>query len=327
MSLLSEKGVGMEISITVEGAGLAWPRSKALIAELEAYGFAGIFKSDHFVMPAGPAVDNLETIAALTYLASHASRVHFGTLVSPVSFRDPAMLARQAMALDDLSEGRMILGVGAGWLEREHTMFGYELGTITQRFDRLEEGLQVITQLIRNDQPITFSGEYFQLQEAILMPRPQRATPIMVGGNGPKRTLPLVARFADIWSCQVASVELFAERSALLDDLLRAAGRQPGDVKRTVMVPVLCWQKDNEREQILRDFTPELLDLFGGADGTLAFLRDSMSGILDAPGRVVERMRQYEQAGVDEFIIQSFGGIKGSTEFDVLAEHILPHFS
>lgn len=223
LSLIKEGTV--EISITVEGAGLVWPRWKKLITELEAYGFAGTFKSDHIVMPAGPTVDNLDTVVALTYLASHTSRVHFGALVSPVSFRDPPMLARQAMALDDLSEGRMILGVGSGWLEQERTMFGYVLGTMQQRFDHLEEGLQVITRLIRDDQPITFNGEYFQLQDAILRPRPQRATPIMVGGSGPKRALPLVARYADIWNCTVDSVDVFAERSALLDDLLRAEGR------------------------------------------------------------------------------------------------------
>lgn len=89
---------------------------------------------------------------------------------------------------------------------------------------------------------------------------------------------------------------------------------------------VLCWQTDVEREQIFRDFAPELLDVFGGADGMLAFLQES-STIIGAPDTVIERLREYEQAGAEEFIIQSFGGMKGSTEFDLIAEHILPHFS
>ena len=164
----------MEISITIEGFGLSWDRWKNLASHIEACGFAGVYKSDHFNIPQPPYDDHLEAFVSLAYLASHIPRVHFGTLVSPVSFRDPVMMVRQAMAIDDLSGGRMILGVGTGWMEQEHLMFGYDLGTIKERLDRFEEGLEVTTQLIRSDEPVTFVGQYFQLREAILLPRPQR---------------------------------------------------------------------------------------------------------------------------------------------------------
>src|SRR5262245_51030842 len=191
----------MKLSISIEGIfGLTWPRWRRLVAEIEQLGFAGLFCSDHFTLIDPPDSDALEAIVSLTYLAMQSQRVHFGTLVAPVSFRDPIMLARQAMALDDLSNGRMILGVGAGWLVREHTMFGYNLSAIAARMDRLEEALNIITRLIRSDEPVTFTGQYYQLREARLLPRPKRRTPVMVGGNGPKRTLPLVARYADIWN-------------------------------------------------------------------------------------------------------------------------------
>jgi alkanesulfonate monooxygenase SsuD/methylene tetrahydromethanopterin reductase-like flavin-dependent oxidoreductase (luciferase family) len=176
---------------------------------------------------------------SLTYLADHSTRLHFGPLVAPFSFRDPRMLARQALALDDLSGGRMILGVGAGWQEREHTLFGYDLGDIRTRLDRFAEGLEVVTRLLRSDGPVTFEGRFYTLRDAQLLPRPQRpgGPRILIGGSGPKRTLPLVARYADIWNGVYLGPGQFAETSKQLDELVQAAGRQPADVKRSIMMP------------------------------------------------------------------------------------------
>jgi alkanesulfonate monooxygenase SsuD/methylene tetrahydromethanopterin reductase-like flavin-dependent oxidoreductase (luciferase family) len=194
-----------------------------------------------------PDVDALEMIVSLTHLASHSKRVRMGPLVSPVSFRDPIMLARQAMAIDDLSGGRMVLGVGAGWMVSEHEMFGYALGDLKTRMDRLEEGLEVITRLIRSPEPVTFEGRFYTLREAHLLPRPARPTPVMVGGKGPLRSMPMVARFADIWNCTPAPVAVYSERSGLLDQLLVKQGRRPADVKRTVMLHVHVWRDGADR--------------------------------------------------------------------------------
>ena len=145
----------MQLSITIEGHfGLTWTRWQQLTAAIERMGFAGIFRSDHLTQTSLPNMDALEALVSLTYLAGNSRSVHFGTLVAPLSFRDPILLARQAMAIDDLSGGRMILGIGAGWMEREHTLFGYPLGDITTRLDRLEEGVAVIAALIRSPEPV-----------------------------------------------------------------------------------------------------------------------------------------------------------------------------
>ena len=192
----------VELSISVEGLfGLTWPDWKRLVHTVEDGGFTGLYLSDHFLMMAPPDQPSLELIVALTYLADHTDRVRFGPMVSPLSVRDPVMLARQAAALDDLSGGRMVLGVGTGWMEREHQMFGYELGDMPTRFARLEEGLEVMSRLLRSEAPVSFDGRYFRLREAVL-PGPGRpgGPPIMIGGSGPRRTLPLVARFADVWN-------------------------------------------------------------------------------------------------------------------------------
>lgn len=123
----------------------------------------------------------------------------------------------------------MVLGLGTGWVDGEHQMFGYELGDMETRLARLE----VITRLLRSDEPVSYEGRFYQLRDALLLPRPRRrgGPPIMIGGVGPKRTLPLVARYADIWNSTALPPEEFRRRSLLLGDLLRKNGRQPGDVR------------------------------------------------------------------------------------------------
>ncbi len=296
----------MQLSITIEGHfGLTWSKWQLLTTAIEQMGFAGIYRSDHLTQMEPPPMDALEALVSLAYLAGNSHTVHFGTLVAPLSFRDPILLARQAMAIDDLSGGRMILGIGAGWMESEHTMFGYPLGDITTRLDRLEEGVAVIAALIRSPEPVTFASKFYQLNEAQLLPRPQRTTPILIGGNGPKRTLPLVARYANIWNCQMASVEVFTERSRLLDELIVAALRQPTDVKRTLMLPVLCWRNADELEQLaqgLRRASSHMAPL--ATDEIIAFFRQHLAAITGNPNQVTEQILAYAHAGVEEMMCQ-----------------------
>jgi F420-dependent oxidoreductase-like protein len=235
------------ISIQVEGQnGLTWARWIALANEVEELGFAGLFRSDHFTNAHKPDLDSLEMVVALTWLAANTRRIHFGPLVAPLSFRDPRLLARQAAALDDLSGGRLILGLGAGWQEREHTTFGYDLGDIPTRVARFAEGLELVARLLQDDEPVTFDGKHYQTRGAQLLPRPERrgGPPLLIGGNGAKRTLPLAARYADIWNAVYLPAEDFRERSGQLDDLLRTAGRRPEDVLRTVMLPLFFDPRD-----------------------------------------------------------------------------------
>ncbi|MEZ4517315.1 MAG: TIGR03560 family F420-dependent LLM class oxidoreductase [Chloroflexota bacterium] len=193
----------MEVAIMVEGQnGLNWPRWQRIAAAVEDLGFVGLYRSDHYTNANPPDLDSLELWVSLTWLASHTSRIEFGPMVSPVSFRHPTMTARMAAAVDDLSGGRLHLGLGAGWQVREHTNYGWDLLDIPARFERFEEGLEVVSRLLQSDTPVDFSGDYYQLHDAILLPRPQRpgGPPILIGGNGPKRTLPLVVRYAQEWN-------------------------------------------------------------------------------------------------------------------------------
>jgi F420-dependent oxidoreductase-like protein len=294
------------ISIMIEGQdGLTWPRWQRLASEVEQLGFAGLFRSDHFTNASPPDKESLELIVSLTYLASTSRRIHFGQLVSPLSFRHPAMLARQAAALDDLSGGRMRLGVGAGWQAREHMLFGYDLGDVPTRMARFEEGLEVITRLLRSDEPATYAGRFYQLREATLLPRPQRpgGPPITIGGNGPKRTLPLAAHYADVWNGTFLSPDDFRSRSALLDDLARAAGRQPASIRRTMMTN-LIFERDTDalERRVMRTRPPELADK--PLDVLLEHIHAERHAIIGTPDMVAEQIAAYAAAGVEELMLQ-----------------------
>jgi F420-dependent oxidoreductase-like protein len=319
------------ISIVIEGQwGLTWPRWKRLADEIESLGFAGLFRSDHFTINAQPPdEDSLELIVSLAYLADHTRRVHFGPLVSPLSFRDPIMLARQAAALDDLSGGRMILGVGAGWNAREHAMFGYDLGDVPTRMARLEEGLEVMSRLLRNDEPVTYSGRFYQLREAVLLPRPQRpgGPRILIGGNGPRRTLPLAARYADIWNGGFLTPDEFHELSATLDDLLRAVGRQPGEVRRTLMTTLIFVHPASVIERQIGSMQHLAPKIAGKPpEAQLAILRADLNAIAGSADSIIEQIRAYAAAGVEELMLgwldqEDIEGLR------IFAREVLPHLN
>lgn len=314
----------VELSISIEGVfGLTWSAWKRIVPMAEDAGFTGLYLSDHFVMIEPPDYPSLEMTVALTWLADHTERVRFGPMVSPLSFREPAMLARQAAAIDDLSGGRMVLGLGAGWMGREHEMFGYDLGDIPTRFDRLEEGVEVIAQLLRCKEPVSFEGRSFRLQDAVLPP-PRRpgGPPIMIGGSGPKRTLPLIARFADAWNIQALGPDEIRQRSELLDRLLEQAGRRPEDVRRTLNVPVLCYRSRDELETRLsrRASFPPWQHLT--IDEQVQELR-AWPSLIGTPEEIVAQIRAFEAAGVTEISMQWLApdDIEG---LEILAKEILP---
>ncbi len=277
----------IEIALMVEGQnGLNWPRWQKLARAVEELGFAGLYRSDHFTNANLPDLDSLELWTSLTWLASHTSRIEFGPLVSPVSFRHPTMTARIASAIDDLSGGRLHLGMGAGWQEREHTNFGWDLLGVKERFARFEEGLEVVSRLLNSEVPVEFSGKYYHLNDAILLPRPARpgGPPLLIGGNGPKLTLPLVARYAKEWNAVYIPPAQIRELNTQLDDLLSAQGRTPGDVRRSLMTGLFFGYTDEEVTQraASRNTTPDEIRARGVVYGTASQIVDQLDAIAEA---------------------------------------------
>ncbi len=285
----------MEVAIMIEGQdGLTWPRWQRIAGAVEQLGFAGLYRSDHYTNAAPPDKESLELWVSLVWLAGHTSRIEFGPLVTPVSFRQPTMTARMASAVDDLSGGRLTLGLGAGWQAREHDNYGWELLDVPERFARFEEGLRVIRHLLQEETPLSFHGTYYRLNEAVLLPRPERAggPPILIGGNGPQRTLPLAARYADEWNAVYLTPARYAERNARLDELVAAEGRQPSAVRRSLMTGIIFGRDDAELNQKLaaRNRTAEEVRERGAAVGT-------------GP-QIVDQLGEWAEAGVQRVMLQ-----------------------
>ena len=301
----------LDVAIMIEGQhGLNWERWQRLVRAVEDLGYAGLHRSDHFTNPEGPNLDALELWSSLTWLADHTQRIEFGPLVSPVSFRHPVITAWQASAVDSLAGGRLRLGIGAGWQEREHEAHGFELLDTDDRFARYEEGLEVVTRLLRNDEPVSFYGEYYELRDAALSPRSPRpgGPPIVIGGNGPRRTLPLAARYADEWNAVFLTPDAFSERSARLDELLEEAGREPSSVRRTLMTRAVFGRTEADVDEKL-DGTPR-------ADLPAPII----AGTTD---EVVGRLGQLSEAGVERVMLQwlEIDDIDG---LEAMAHSVLP---
>lgn len=316
----------MQVSITCDGwFGLDWPQWRTLVREVERLGFAGLYLSDHLFLNSTPPVPSLELIVALTYLAGNSERLRFGAMVSPLSQRDPVTLARQATALDNLSGGRFVLGVGAGWNEDEHTRYGYPLGDMATRFARLEEGLEVLTRLLRDDRPASFDGRFFQLRDAVLTPRPLHpgGPPIMIGGHGIRRTLPLVARYANVWNVHTKTPPEVRERGELLDGLLRAAGRRPEDVRRTMNAPIFCGRTQDEQAQRMRGIRrlPGLETL--PHEQLVATLRADYGALVGTPEEIVTYLRACAEAGIAEVVMQWYDA-DDLAGLELVATTILP---
>ena len=282
-----------EVAIMIEGQeGINWARWRRLARTVEDAGYAGLYRSDHFTNPTGPVLDALELWSSLTWLAENTSRIEFGPLVSPFSFRHPVITAWQASAVDDLAGGRLQLGVGAGWQEREHEMFGFELLDTNSRFARFEEGLEVVTRLLQNEEPVSFEGAFYRLRDAVLMPRSPRpgGPPIVIGGNGPKRTLPLAARYADEWNAVLVTPERFAELNARLEEFLDEAGRPQEQVRRTLMTRAISGRTAADVERKLA--------------GQPAVELRARGIIVGTGSEVAEQLGPLDEVGVERVMLQ-----------------------
>jgi F420-dependent oxidoreductase-like protein len=216
---------------------LTWPEMRDRWRWLEELGFDSLWLPDHYFPTAGKDVPMFEAWTLLAGLATATSRARIGILVSSNTFRHPTLLAKMAVTVDHLSEGRLELGVGAGWMELEHEIFGIDFPATKERVDQFAEAIALLDTYLSNDES-SFAGEYYQLTEVYNRPAPvQRPRPpLVMGAHGP-RMLKLVARYADTWN-SFAPVDELARRNEQLTALCESIGRDPGAIKRSVFYGV-----------------------------------------------------------------------------------------
>jgi alkanesulfonate monooxygenase SsuD/methylene tetrahydromethanopterin reductase-like flavin-dependent oxidoreductase (luciferase family) len=305
----------MEVSITVEGQrGLTWDKWKAFAPTVEKLGFSGLYRSDHFIDAEPPDMPSLEMWLSLTWLADHTSRMKIGSLVTPFSFRHPVHTARMASDIHKLSQNRFVLGVGAGWGggEREHHMFGFDLLSVKERLLRFEEGLEVTSLLLHNDTPVSFSGQFYQLNDAFFIPpdKDQSCPPIMIGGNGERVILSLAAKYADEWNAIYRTPAQFAELNRKLDKLLEKMQRPRESVKRSQMMGLVFGLDQNDLDSQL------------GGKSTNEFWKKGM--LAGCASQIIEQLEALKNAGVEQVILQ-WSDLENLNRLEKFSEQLLPN--
>lgn len=246
--------LGLQIPNFSYGTGVAeiFPTVIAQAQEAEAAGFDSVFVMDHFYQLPGlgtPDQPMLEAYTALGGLATATERVQLGTLVTGNTYRNPTLLAKAITTLDVISQGRAILGIGTGWYELEHDSLGYEFGTFTDRFNKLGEALQIILPMLEGQRP-TFEGKYYRVKEAMAEPRFRDHIPLMIGGSGEKKTIPLAARHFDHLNI-IAGFDELPRKVQVVKERCEEIGRDPATLETSMLVVAII------DENITADVIPD----------------------------------------------------------------------
>jgi F420-dependent oxidoreductase-like protein len=295
----------MKLGVMIESQeGVGWPQWKNIVQWTEELGFESLWRSDHFFSFFGPSrtIDSLDTLIAHTYTAQASQRIRFGPLVLAMTFRHPAILARMAAAIDQLSNGRFILGVGAGWNETEHNAYGITLPALKERMDNLEEGIRVIKAMFENDFA-SFQGERYQLNEAPMNPKPRQSPmPLLIGGSGEKRTLRMVARYATEWNANAAGGhEGYRQKLAVLEQHCEREKRDPATIDRSIMCSYVTGASQAEIDRKLDEMIERMPPRFRPPPGAP---RRPFGALVGTPAQLVEQIQAWQAEGVSRIMLQ-----------------------
>lgn len=288
--------------------GLSYADILAAAHAAEAAGLEAFFRSDHYTsFPGEPGQPTTDAWATLAGLARETSTIRLGSLVSPVTFRIPGAFAKLVATIDEMSEGRLEVGIGAGWNEQEHRELGIGFPSLRERYDLLEESLAVVHGLWTEPDGWSYDGRYWQVRSARFRPRPTfsgaRHPHLILGGDGGPRLSRLVATYADEYNRGSATPERVRASYANVREACRAVGRDPESVVYSAMVGVLVGETDAE----VGDRVREVLAFTGADDDAEAWLAARRERwIMGTPDQAWERIRALEQAGVQRIMLQDF---------------------
>lgn len=268
--------------------------------------------ADHFVPWMGSwnqAEPTFECWTTLTYLCAKYTHLTFGTIVMSQGYRPPALVAKMASMLQVLSGGRFVLGLGAGWKEDEYRAYGYDFPGPGERIEQLAESLQIIRGMFT--QPTTtFQGRYYHVENAICEPKPEPLPPIMVGGSGRKKTLRVVAQYADWWNGVGVSPEEFADAAAALADHCQAIGRNPASIVKTLSTDCVSVAHSTQEALRMAEASP---------------FNNPHNGIIGTPDEVAARIQTFMDVGVEHFILR-FVDFPRTDGAKLFIDEVLPRF-
>lgn len=310
----------MQLRIFVEPQqGASYQQQLAVAQTAERLGFDGFFRSDHFLRmgEGSPAPGPTDAFVTLGAIARETSSIRLGTLVASATFRHPGPLAITCAQIDDMSNGRLELGLGAGWFDQEHTAYAIPFPPLGERFSILEEQLNVITGLWRTpaDSLFNYAGNHYQIADSPALPKPVQkdGPPIIIGGYGAKRTPRLAAKFASEFNVPFPPLEIY---QSLCDNVRQACEKQqrdPQSMTFSVAQVVCCGENENELERRSQAIGRDIAEL-------------RQNGCAGQPAEVIERIKDFADAGATRMYLQVLD-MNDLDHLELLAREVMPHIS
>jgi len=287
----------------------------AVAQATEQLGFDAFFRSDHYLaIDASGLPGPTDAWVTLAGLARETSRIRLGTLVTPVTFRLPGPLAITVAQVDQMSGGRVELGLGTGWFDAEHTAYGIPFPPVAERFGRLEEQLEVITGLwgTAEGKTFSFSGSYYTLTDSPALPKPAQRPrpPVLIGGGGERRTPRLAARFADEYNVPFDTVEASAAAFGRVRQACQEAGRDPGSLVYSAAQTVCCGRDEAELARRAQATGEQLADL-------------RQSGLAGSPAEIVDKLGRFARAGAERIYLQVLD-LHDLGHLELIAAEVMP---
>jgi F420-dependent oxidoreductase-like protein len=297
------------------GVPFAMIKERAQLADR--LGYHSIWFVDHMWSRGLPELDHLEAWTVMSATAAVTERLRIGTLVLCNSYRNPALLAKMASSLDNVSDGRLMLGLGAGWMDEEYRAYGYPFPSARVRIEQLEEALTVI-KLLFSEARATFQGKYYAIDEAFNNPKPVQKPhpPIMIGGSGEKRMLRVVAEHADIWNCPNNAALDLPHKLDVLKQHCEAIGRDPATLEVSEQCIVVLGRNEQDLQSKLK-FAKRALGAVFDIDKT---------ALRGTPDQLIEAIQARSRQGVT-FFTMMFGDLNQAETIELFAEKVAPAFA
>lgn len=298
-----------QVGIMIEGQeGLNWDRWRRLCSDVESLGFASLRRSDHLISLMGDEHrDCIDCWTSLTVAAEWTKTIEFGPMVSPLTFYEPAVLARRATAVDLLSGGRLIFGIGAGWNQNEHEIFSVPFLDLKGRMDRMEQGVAIIRNAWKRSDP---------------KPPRNGAIPLLMGGVGEKRHLRMVAREAAEWNFNGLDRDTYRHKRDVLNEWCKEVGRDPSSIRYSIMTTYIVGRdQDEQRERALN--LQKVLPSLAGMTADQVLDRMRQRAFVGTPEEIAQQIHEHSKSGVDLYMLQHFV-LDDSDALRLLAEQVIP---
>lgn len=307
----------IHFGVTLPQIKRSWTEASEAAIDFDQLGFDSVWVCDHVYGVPNPTLPIFEAWSQLAAIAAITENVRLGTLVTPPFFRNVGVLAKQVATIDHISNGRTIMGLGAGWFQPEFESYGMPFPSLGKRMQALDETVQVLKALWTEER-VTFDGKHCQLRDAVCEPKPVRRPPILVGGSGEKVLMGIAARHADIWNNMAVTQGQLAQKVEALRKRCDEVGRDFS----TLRISQQCTVIIEESEEAARAALVKAHKVYGGHMGSGL----EAHGIWGSPERVVEGIERHRSLGVTDFVIEFFGRDTrpAARRF---AEHVIPAFS